>query len=269
MKVLLRTNLDGKIQFKSLCLIVFIPIVSLLIYSTNAFAAHPLITDDTGTQGKGKIQIELNSEYGVEKENGAKEKTIQIASTFTYGLIDNLDLIAGIPYLFNNTEADGETTKEKGISDVSFETKWRFYEISDFSFAVKPGISFPTGDDKKGLGSGKVGYSGLLISTINLEPFVFHINLGYTRNENKFEEEKNLWNVSAACEYLIIKNLRLVANIGMEKNTEPDSSDNPAFILGGIIYTVKDNIDLDAGFKYGLNKPETDYSILAGITIKI
>lgn len=35
--------------------------VCVVIASAGAaFAAHPLITDDTGTQGKGKFQLEVN-----------------------------------------------------------------------------------------------------------------------------------------------------------------------------------------------------------------
>jgi hypothetical protein len=263
-----KTILIKKIKVASLWPLVLTAIVSILFYK-SVFAAHPMITDDTGTQGKGKIQIEFNDEYGIEKEDGVTEKTTELAGTFTYGFIDNLDLIAGIPYLFLSNEVNGETTKEKGISDVSFEAKWRFYEIDKFSFALKSGISFPSGDEKKGIGSGKVGYYGLFINTINLEPFIFHINLGYFRNENKLNEEENIWHLSGACEYLIIKNLKFVTDIGIKKNTDPDAIDNPVYILGGIIYSAKYNIDLDAGIKYGLNKPETDYSFLAGITIKI
>ena len=34
----------------------------------TAFGAHPLITDDTGTQGKGKFQLEMNGKAARDKE---------------------------------------------------------------------------------------------------------------------------------------------------------------------------------------------------------
>jgi len=37
--------------------------VALLLIAYPSWAAHPLITDDTGTQGKGKFQLELNGQY--------------------------------------------------------------------------------------------------------------------------------------------------------------------------------------------------------------
>jgi hypothetical protein len=247
----------------------FVLTVILFISASNIFAAHPLITDDTGTQGKGKIQLELNGEYGIDKEDGTTEKTATIAGAFTYGLIDTVDLIAGIPYLIIIAETDEENIKEKGISDLSFFIKWRFFEEGKFGFAFKSGISIPTGNEEKGLGTGKTGYSGLLINTIKIEPFTFHLNFCYIRNENKSDEEKNLWHFSGAIEYSLLYNLRIVADAGIQKNTDPDSNTNPAYLICGIIYSVKENFDIDAGAKYGLNKPETDLSFLAGITIRL
>jgi hypothetical protein len=40
---------------------------------------------------------------------------------------------------------------------------------------------------------------------------------------------------------------------------------HPAFVLGGLIYSVSENLDVDFGVKGGLNKPEADYSVLAGL----
>jgi len=45
-------------------------ITSMFLFGGISFAAHPLITDDTGVQGKNNWQLESNMEYGIEKENG-------------------------------------------------------------------------------------------------------------------------------------------------------------------------------------------------------
>ena len=121
-----------------------------------AFAAHPLITDDTGTQGKGKFLVEINSESGFdkEKEEGltTKQKSGEVATTLSYGITDHLDIVLRVPYQWLRVKEDGETiSKENGFSDVSLELKWRFYESKGLSFALKPGLSFPTGDENKGL----------------------------------------------------------------------------------------------------------------------
>jgi hypothetical protein len=45
----------------------------------------------------------------------------------------------------------------------------------------------------------------------------------------------------------------------MERNPEKTSDIHPAFILGGLIYAVSGNLDIDLGVKAGLNMTETDY----------
>jgi hypothetical protein len=37
--------------------------VAIPFIACASWAAHPLITDDAGTQGKGKFQLELNGQY--------------------------------------------------------------------------------------------------------------------------------------------------------------------------------------------------------------
>jgi len=245
-------------------------VVVVLLWSGLAFAAHPLITDDTGTQGKGKFQLEVNSEFNYDKE--AKEGITTeatggaVATALSYGITDNIDVVLGIPYQWFKVKEDGEvTSKENGISDMSLELKWRFFEKDGLSLALKPGITLPTGDDKKGLGTGRATYGLYFITTKEIEPWAFHLNLGYVRNENKADERKDIWYASLAGEVEVVKNLKVVANIGVKRNPDDASNTHPAFILGGLIYSLSENFDIDFGIKGGLNKPETDYSILAGI----
>ena len=248
-------------------------ILMIPIYSGATFAAHPLITDDASTQGKGKFQIEVNSEFTYDKETEegvtTRETGWEVSTIISYGIIDNVDIVLGIPYQWKKVKEDGvATSEENGISDISLEVKWRFYDRDDFGFALKPGMTFPTGDDERGLGAGRVTCTMFFITTKEIEPWAFHLNLGYIRNENKVGERKDIWHVSLASEVEIINNLKGVGNIGIERNADKSSNTAPAFILGGLIYSILENLDIDLGIKAGLNKPETDYSVLAGITLK-
>jgi long-subunit fatty acid transport protein len=94
------------------------------------------------------------------------------------------------------------------------------------------------------------------------------LNLGYKRNENTIDERKDIWHASLAGEFKITKTLKLIANIGAERNTDKSSDTNPAFILGGFIYSIRENMDIDFGVKGGLNKAEADITYLAGITLR-
>jgi len=258
-------------------LVLVIPLIHFL-YLPNAFAAHPLISDDTGTQGKGKFQFEVNSEFSYDKENEeglTTEKTGGgIATIISYGILDNIDIVLGMPYQWFRVKEDNElTTKENGISDLSLDVKWRFYEKDGLSFALKPGITLPTGNEEKGLGNGRPSYGLTFIATKELGPWVFHFNLGYKRNEYELREDneanrKDIWHISLASEWEVVKNLKLVGNIGIERNPEKASTIHPAFILGGVIYSISENLNIDFGIKGGLNKSETYFTILAGIAFK-
>jgi hypothetical protein len=242
----------------------------------TAFAAHPLITDDAGTQGKGKAQLEFTGEYGVDREEGVTEKSLEAptAPFLSYGLSDSIDLVFSLPYAAVRVEDAGTTTAVRGATDLSMELKARVYERDGLSFAVKPGVSLPTGEEEKGLGNGKVSYSAFLIATREAEPWAFHVNVGYMRNEYKLQADedanrKDLWHVSIASQVEVVKNLNLVANIGMERNSDRTSNMNPAFILGGFIYSISENLDLDLGIKGALNRAETDTTFLAGIAWRL
>jgi len=241
---------------------------TILTCTTVAFAAHPLITDDAGTIGKGGYQLELNGEYGYDKEDGVIAKTTEGAASLSYGLSESVDLVAGVPYQHIKTTEDDAGTTDNGFSDTSLEMKWRFYEHEDVSLAIKPGLSLPTGDDEDGLGTGKVTYSLFTILSKEMDPWAFHLNLGYIRNENTVDEEKDIWHVSIASCFAMTENLTAVANIGAESNTDEFAGTDPAFILAGLIYALSDEFDFDCGFKFGINDVETDTTVLAGMTWK-
>lgn len=248
-----------------------LPLVCLGIFhgAPAAFAAHPLITDDAGTMGAGKAQLELNGEYAHDKEYGVTtKKTTEGAASLTYGLNDSVDLVVGLPYLHEKTSDGATGNTENGFSDASFEVKWRFYEQDAFSLAIKPGLTLPTGNDDKGLGAGKATYSLFFVASQEMAPWAFHLNLGYIRNENTLDEERNLWHASVASTLAITDKLTVVANLGVESNPDKLAGTDPVFILGGLIYALTEQVDLDFGVKYGLNDPETDITLLAGLTLK-
>jgi len=236
--------------------------------SSSVFASHPLITDDTGTQGKGKFQFELNGERSRDKNGGVKTTETALAAALTYGIINELDIVVNAPWIKADADDSVQKTSENGVSDVSIEAKWRFMEKGGFSLALKPGITLPTGDEKKDLGAGKTTYSLFFITTKDLKPLLFHVNLGFIRNENNNNNEVNIWHASFATEFSVTEKMRIVANVGGEKNPDKTVDKDPAFILGGIVYAVSERFDVDFGVKAGLTSAEPDFTALAGITTR-
>lgn len=245
-------------------LIILFMIITFFL-ARPSFAAHPLITDDTQTQGKGKKQLEINGQIDSDQENSLKTEKTQIGLILSYGLTDQLDLLLGIPYQIMRTKENTAIFMENGWGDVSWEVKWRFYQGEKFSLALKPGLTLPLGNEEKGFGSGEITFRLFFIATMGKDPWAMHLNLGYIRHENKIMERKDLWHISLAPTVQVGKDLKLVANVGVETNPEIDSHTHPAFALGGFIYSLTENFDIDLGWKIGLNKPEIDYSLLVGM----
>lgn len=236
------------------------------------FAARPLVTDDSGTLGKGKFQVELGVETfsWQDREDGVKieETGMEASGVFTYGVLDNIDVVAGFPYVWSKVKENDTTAFDANrLSDISLEAKWRFFEKNGFGLALKPGLTLPTGNYEKGFGTGRVTYEITFIASKEHEFIKFYFNAGYTRNENKTDERKDLYSASVAVTYEVIKGLNLVGNVGFERNPDPAFKTAPAFALVGLNYGINDHIMLDAGYKFGLNRQEVDRAIIAGITL--
>ena len=246
----------------------FLPLAAILL-PLPLFAAHPLITDDTGTQGKGNVQIELTTEHGYEQEDGTRENTVSTNAAFTYGVHDNADVILTLPHKRISSEAeDGSRTVNQGQGDIGLDVKWRFYEKDKLSFALKPGLTMPTGDETKNLGAGRARYSLYLTTSYDAEPWEYHLYLGYIHNRNTLDQRDHLRHISVAVGRKLGENLKLVADYGTDTNTSKSTNLDPEFFILGAIYNVRKGLDIDFGAKWSLTPPEVDFTWLGGIAFR-
>lgn len=236
-------------------------------YVAAAQAAHPLITEDTATQGAGRQQIELTVERGHDHEAGAREHTWQYMAVYTHGWRDTVDVLVTLPYYRTHIDDGSTSSRDSGIGDIGLDLKWRFYEVDTVSMALKPGLVFPTGDDDRGLGAGRLGYGAYLVTSLDLAPWAVHLHYGYLRNRNRVGERDGIRHLSVAATREIGR-WRWVADIGKQTATDPGIARDAAFALAGVIIAFTDNIDLDAGYKQSLTSSEIDGTWLAGIALR-
>ncbi|MCE5311684.1 MAG: transporter [Nitrospiraceae bacterium] len=242
--------------------------IAALCCTSTASALHPLLTDDTGVQGKGKYELELGYKHERNSDAGVKTRTSEFAATLAIGASDSLDVELSLPYRYIRTKDSGDITNEDGLADSYAGIKWKLFEKDGLSLALKTGVTMPSGDYKRGLGTGRAGYQAFVLATKEFKPFAVHLNAGWIGNQNRIDERRNIWHLSAAAEYEFVKNLRAVADVGTVKNKDKTSGTNPVYMLGGLVYTVNQNLDLDIGIKGGLNKAENDVTYLLGITFR-
>ena len=158
--------------------------MTLLGFSVSASAFHPLVTDDTGTQGSGGKQLEFALYEERARVAGNIERLRTLPIVYTRGLSETLDVFAGFSYARNQASAPGDDAS--GGGNPAFGAKWRFYEIerSKTGFALKPEILFPVsaGREAAGLGRGRTSASLTLILTQEVPFGAVHINAGVGRD---------------------------------------------------------------------------------------
>ncbi|HNQ34786.1 MAG TPA: transporter [bacterium] len=233
-----------------------------------ARAYHPLVTDDAGTLGRGGWQLEVNGEFGRDREGAEKAVASELSATLGYGLGENLDLILGLPYLDQKLKTGGATVySEEGLGDLVLELKWLFHQSDGLALALKPTLTLPTGKEERGLGNGRPTGGLVFIATRELNSGALHLNAGYLYNDNRLGDRKDIWHLSLAGEWAVTEKFKLVGNIGTERNPDPGDSQDPAFFIAGFVYQVSERLSLDLGLKTGLNDAADDSAFLAGMTI--
>lgn len=252
--------------------------LAALLAAPAARAAHPLVTDDTGTLGAGRGQFELTGEMGrAHVQAGgqpASRSSGEIAATLSFGLAEALDVVVSAPSAFSRTEAGGTLREEAvGTGDLTVELKWRLLEAGGFSLALKPGLTLPTGDADRGLGTGRVCAGAVLVASQDLGALQVHLNAGYGHNEFALAEARSaarpdVWHASLAAATEVLPGLQVVGNLGVETSSERGDGTLPTFALAGLVYSIGERLDVDVGIKAGLGDPANDLVGLAGLAAR-
>jgi hypothetical protein len=235
----------------------------LLCLSSTTHAAHPLITEDTGTQGSGNFQLELTTESMSVRETGQSQYVLLDTAVLAWGFAETADLLVTVPWL-----KLGQPDSTQGLTDIGLDIKWRFYETGPVSFAFKPGVTFPTGDDTKNLGAGRNTWSAYIVTTLDHKPWAFHLHLGHQHNNNLSNDRVNIWHGSLAASVQLLDPLKLVLDLGTNTNTDRGSDWHPFFAIAGLIWSVRPNLDLDLGVRSERTDSMRAVAALAGMAIR-
>lgn len=224
--------------------------------SPVAHAFFPFVTDDTGTQGQGGNQLELNYEF-VKAHNDeldidgrvlgtATETSNSFAGGYTYGISDNIDVFVGVAR---------QTSPVHGWLNTEIGTKWVFVgdQARGWSAALKPTLILPVTQQMQdqGLGSAKTNLGLSLITSYLTDSHELHLNLDYTGNQYanidaSGNQRKALWRVSAAPVYVLNEQWKVGVDLGLQTNSDYDSR-YQAFGEVGVQYTALDNLQIGLG----------------------
>ena len=244
----------------SKCLTAWVMAAGLAIASP-AFAAHPLQSEDTGTQGAGNVELE----NGLSWSRTAGSKAFTYQPQISYGLSPTFDLIMQPSWLSSRDEG-GPTVR--GWGDTNLDAKWRFYGEAPLSFAARAGATLATSQRGLGLPHGKVSTHAVLVTTFDAAPFTIHGNLGLTQNPGGTGERARVGRVSAALMWAANEQLTLTGDVGAESNPDPARSSWPGTLLVGAIYTIRPGLDIDIGYQSSVRASASTREWLVGITYR-
>lgn len=253
----------------------------LTMTAVPAFAGPPMATDDSGTVDVGKVEIEFNGGYIYDKETAqgvaTKNNAFDTEIKITTGLYKNLGVSLAIPYTFNQRikEDNVLVSDNSGFGDMTLELKYAFLELAGINFAIKPAVIIPTGRYNVGFSEGKWQLGATLIASREFEDgkYSLHANVGYEYHDYRTPElrasdRSGFWSGSIAGEAEVTKGLFAVADFGVSTTADKTTNELTAYALTGLRYEVSDFLDVNAGVKFGLTKPEDDFTALYGVVLK-
>ena len=221
--------------------------MALAMCTAPLWAAHPLQTDDTGTQGTSHWQLEVNTDRTRARADAGTDTSQQANATLTYGVTDTVDVFLNQPYSWLRPST-GE--RSRGINDSSLGLKWRLADNgAGWTVGVKPSISLPTASTRAGLGNGRSTTSLEVLSSLQSAHWDWLLNLGATSNNNTTGNRRALWNASTALLYNPNSHWTLAAELTTNRNPDPSGPASLRTALLAAIYHWGDNCDLDLGVR--------------------
>jgi hypothetical protein len=243
-------------------------LAAALATPAGARAAHPLVSDDAGTLGRGAAQLELAAEVGRDRrrspDGAEREDAGRTAAALTLGVTTDLDVVLGVASTWSRVRVNGAVvSSESGVVDFAVQAKWRVLELGGFSLAAKPGVTL-------GPGPGRASYSVALVASQVLGPVTLDLNGAYARSDLARAEARagsrpDLWYGSLAIRARVLPSVQLVGDVGAGSSPLRSTATWSAFALGGVICAISERLTLDVGVKGALTAPDVDLLGLGGV----
>ena len=240
-------------------LIIFAFGLPLGLVAQSASAGHPMLSEDTGTQGRGNFELELGNDWT--RSPGSRSFLFQ--PQLSLGASPTLDWIVQ-PSWTAIGAPDG--TGVRGLGDTNLDAKWRFYGAAPWSLGVRAGLGLPTGE--AGLSQGRVVPHVVMVATADRTPWVLNANVGYSRVPGDASHRADLYHLSAAATVAASERLFVVVDAAADSDPDATRGSLQVVALIGVIYTVRPGLDVDIGYRRRLSEAGPARQWLLGITIR-
>ncbi len=251
-------------------------VILLTLCCASVAAADPICADRPGkatpscTVPAGRLQIETGlADWSLQRGGGARDTSLVIGATaLKYGATDRWTIEIDVaPYERDTTRIGAAHDRVSGFGDILLRTKYRLTgDDSAFGVALYPFVKLPTA--RHDVGNGKVEAGIAAPITFDLGKSPFSLNLapemdwladadGHGRHAAMAQVASLGWSAS--------ERLSLSAELWGQWDWDPAGTGKQASADGAVAYLVNDELQLDAGANFGLNRGTADIELYAGI----
>jgi hypothetical protein len=228
-------------------------------------AARPGKSTPACTVPAGHFQLETGlADWSLQKEAGERETALVIGeTTFKYGVSDRSDIEVDVtPW-----QRAGST---RGFGDVTVGYKHRLAgDNAALEIAALPFVKLPTA--KHSLGNGK-WEAGLLVP-IGAAIANMPLSLGATPEVDWVADADGHGHHAAMAQVVSLgvaasERLSLSAELWGQWDWDPAGTTRQASADGSVAYLLSNNVQLDAGANFGLNRHTPDVELYTGLSVR-
>lgn len=243
--------------------------MAVVAASPSGWSAHPLVTDDTGTQGTGHWQMEVTSDHMRTSDASARITERTNGITLTYGWRESTDVALTTPHLSRRDTSISDGQRKSGLGDLGLVVKHRYLEQENLQLGLKASLTLPSGNAEAGLGKTTGTQTLTHLIARGGEWGTSLLNMGVIHNGDGRVipgERSWLWAASFAWLTSPMEGLSFAFDFGAQQQAVRGQRQNPAYALLGLIWPVRPATDLDVGVKQRLNEAENKQTVSIGLT---
>jgi hypothetical protein len=245
--------------------------------ATAAAADYPICAARPGkatppcTVPAGHFQLETGLvDWSVQKDVGLRESAIVIGeTTFKYGLTDRSDIEVDVtPWQRATSSGPGGHFSASGFGDITVAYKQQLAQTAaPVKIALQPFVKLPTA--KHSIGNGKWEGGALLPVQFSIGKSPLSVGLtpevDWTADADGHGHHAGMAQV-VSLGWQVTDKFSVSTDLWGQWDWDPAGTVRQASLDGSAAYLVSNNVQLDAGANFGLNRATPDVEIYAGVS---
>jgi hypothetical protein len=236
-------------------------------------AARPGKATPTCTVPAGQFQLETGlADWSVQKAGGERDTALVIGeTTFKYGLTDRSDLEVDVtPWQRATSRGSGFHNSAAGVGDINVAYKQQLTSSdAALQLAVLPYVKLPTANHS--LGNGK--WEGGLLIPIGYAIPKSPLSIGLTPELDWVADTDGHGHHAGMVQVVslgwqVTDKFSVSGDFWGQWDWDPDGTTRQYSADGSIAYLVSNDLQLDAGANFGLNRNTADVELYTGVSVR-